>query len=363
MNIDKKDNQIEIKYTRASFFQRVMANLVDFIFLMIFFVSSFLLARLIYNSTSEYKTIMNNINEAKIYSGLYMDSSYTSISKLEEYLASEEKTIPQNMKNVKDTISILNDNNVYGAEAQLRGSKAVINCFFKYLKTTVDLDTYNLIIEDRNNYFLKDDFVYLESDGTKIPYFLLEKGEIEQNEECPLKPIDYYKNAYRPYIDNNLQGYLASSVPTYSKSMKSLTQILFFVEIPVSYVLACLLTYFIPPLIFRRGRMTIGKAIYRIGLINSKCLNPSFKTFLLRFIMLFSLELVLSIFTFGLPIIISFSMMAFSKKRQSFIDYILNLDEINVRGSKIFYSLDEIRLSDLSNYHKPIDFKVRNKIW
>lgn len=363
MEIEKQSSTIEIKYTRARFFQRVMANLIDILVLILLTLSCFLISRSIYNSTNEYKTMMNNINTAKIESGLFMDSAYKSISEIENYLANENKVVPNDMKNVKDTVSILNDDKNYGVEAKIRGAKAVINCFFKYASNIIENETYDSMIQNRNEYFLKEDFVYIQNEN-KIPYFLLnERNEIIQNEECPLTQIEYYKIAYRPYIDTNLQGYLASKIPAYYQSIKKLSSTLFFIELPICAISAFIITYFIPPLIFKRGRMTIGKAIYRIGLVNSNCLNPSFKVFFLRFLMLFFLEFILSIFTFGLPILISFSMMAFSKKRQSFIDYMFNLQEISVRGTKIFYSLDEIRINDLSKYHDPVNFNVRNQDW
>ena len=64
--------------------------------------------------------------------------------------------------------------------------------------------------------------------------------------------------------------------------------------------------------------------------------------FTLRFVIFFFLEILLSLVTFGVPLFVSFSLMAFSKKKQTFHDYMLGIEEVDVESSKIYYSKDEI---------------------
>ena len=91
--------------------------------------------------------------------------------------------------------------------------------------------------------------------------------------------------------------------------------------------------------------------------MNKNVLSVSAKQYTLRFLIFIFLEVLLSLVTLGIPIIISFSMMVFSKKKQSFHDYMLGIEEVDVENSKIYKSYDEI-------YLKPaeVEFKDFNSI-
>jgi hypothetical protein len=121
-----------------------------------------------------------------------------------------------------------------------------------------------------------------------------------------------------------------------------------------------LIVYLVPLFIFRRGRMTFGKAMYGVGLVDSNCLSPSIGRTLARFSIFYFTILILSVFTFGLPIILSFSLMAFSKNKQGFADYMLRINEVDAKRTKIYFSFQEVELEKTSPYKKPIDFKTRN---
>ena len=60
--------------------------------------------------------------------------------------------------------------------------------------------------------------------------------------------------------------------------------------------------------------------------------------------------------SFGLPYIVSFSIMVFSKKKQGFPDYMLGLQEIDTSKSKIYNSMEEIQLDQITPHRKPVDF-------
>ena len=71
---------------------------------------------------------------------------------------------------------------------------------------------------------------------------------------------------------------------------------------------------------------------------------------------------LLSIITIGVPFIISTSMMLFTKKKQGFADYMLDLREIDTSTNKIYYSLEEINLSNIKPNHEPVDFKPEREL-
>jgi hypothetical protein len=135
------------------------------------------------------------------------------------------------------------------------------------------------------------------------------------------------------------------------------SKMIFYLELPVSYLSSGILVYLIPPLCFRRNRYTLGKLLYHVGLVDSRFLAVKGGRFMARFCIFYFGELVLSLFTFGIPYIISFSLMAFSKHKQGFPDYLLGLYEVDLSKSMIYYSAEEIAISGLSNAKKPVDFK------
>ena len=116
-----------------------------------------------------------------------------------------------------------------------------------------------------------------------------------------------------------------------------------------------------PPLFFKRGRKTLGKALYHIGLVDDRVLSPTFWRFSARFLIFLFAELLLSLFTLGIPYIISFSLMAFSKKRQGFPDYMLHLYEIDTSKANIYMDYVEAELKN-ELHGDAIDFRMEKPI-
>lgn len=342
--IENKDNKTYITYQYARFFKRVMANLIDIILFLFCFGILFVSTRAIVNSTEYGKNVNEELYNIRLESGLY------------------ERVVSQDNR-LLDIVSYINE--FYGSASQKK-SNAIgsIKKFLSYSEKVCDKKTSDEIYESYLNYFYDDELVYFdEKTNTSTPYFLKEvddDGFVIENEECPANYLEYYENAYAPFIDNVLQGYLITAIPNYYELNKFSGDMLFYVEIPVSYLLSGILIYFVPTLIFKRGRKTFGKAIYRIGLVDKNFLNPSFGRSFARFCIFYFAELILSLFTFGIPYIISFSLMAFSKKRQGFCDYMLGLYEVDTTNLKIFYNLTDAKINAIEKPTKDIKFKNRD---
>ena len=140
-----------------------------------------------------------------------------------------------------------------------------------------------------------------------------------------------------------------------------MSNILIFGEILPAYCLSGILIYLLPTFIFRRGRKTFGKAIYHIGVVDSRVLNCSLPRSLAKFSIFYFGELILSLFSFGLPFLVSFSIMVFSKKKQGFPDYMLGLEEVDTSEMKIFNDLVEIKLNEITPHKKAVDFTLPTK--
>ena len=337
--IASTSKEINISYYRPKFHQRVFANVVDILIFIFIFFTCFLGVREIITNVPAYKAKSEQLTQMRIDSGLF---AYDDTNVL------------------KDIISVLNYDKGQTAKSRVVRSKRAIDTFIAYVPD----EKREEIVKDYREYRLDSKMVHND-----IPMFVVnEEDEVVENPALvdSIESVSsqiyvtYYKKAYQPFIDNRLQAYLVISVPGYKSILTYQTNLLLWVNIFAVYCFSGLLVYILPIFIFRRGRMTFGKALYGFGLVDSKCLSPSLGFALLRFAIFYFGILTLSLFTFGLPIIISFSLMAFSKNKQGFPDYMMKFTEVDARRTKIYLSFQEVELEKTSQYKKPVDFKPKN---
>lgn len=337
--IASSSKEINISYYRPKFYQRVFANVVDILLFIFVFFSCFLIVREIIANVPEYKTKSEELTQMRVDSGLF---AYDDSNAL------------------RDIISVLNYDKGQSAKSRAVRSKKAIDKFIAYVPD----DKREEIVKDYRDFRLDNKMMHND-----IPLFVIdESNEVVENPSLidSVESISsqiyvtYYKKAYQPYIDNHLQAYLVIAVPNYKSILTYQTNMLLWVNIFAVYCFSGLIVYILPVFIFRRGRMTFGKALYGFGLVNSQCLSPSLGFALLRYAIFYFGILILSLFTFGLPIIISFTMMAFSKNKQGFPDYMMRFIEVDARRTKIYRSFQEVELEKTSQYKKPVDFKPKN---
>lgn len=338
----------EINYVPAKLTRRVFANLLDILIFALLLVSLFSLARLIVSNTEIYKNNFNEMVNIKVDSGLYVKED-------------DDKT-------VTDIISYLNNDSNQTAGSKTKRARKAIETFFTYTKSFVDSgkisqNQYDIIAEDYSTFMLSEKMVY---EGQKMFILDEEKGIIENpdltGEASNLSNIHsyYFDNAYKPYIDKHLQGYLITTIPHYYELNEYVALTLIFAEILPSYLVSGLLVYLLPIFIFKHGRMTWGKAVYRIALLDKRVLSPKIGRSLARFAIFYFGELILSLVTFGIPYIISFTMMLVTKNKQGFPDYMLGLREVDCTSDKVYLSFDEITMDAIKKNKKAPEFTTRN---
>ena len=325
---------IEIRYIRPRFHRRVFANLLDIIIMAFLTVGLFLASRAIVQSTSTYIA-----KEAEIVS--YMKDSGL-------YVVNEDQSF-------KDIVTYYQDDSFSGSQKK-NGAIQAIDTFFAFAEEKCEPSDVAEMKESYDTYRLNPSFTM-----NGEPYFILSEGVIKENPDCPASYALYFTNVYGPYIDNYLQGYLITKVPGYLELAKFEALYLIFAEVLPAYAVAGLLTYLVPPLIFHRNRYTIGKLAYHVGLANNELLSVPLGRFLGRFCIFYFAELLLSLVTFGIPFIISFSLMAFSKQRQGFPDYLLSLHEVDLTKNRLYKSYEEIRLSGIDDHKSPVDFRMDSR--
>ena len=346
---------LHVEYTRPKFWHRCMANFVDFFIMLITFLLLFIGARAIVQNTPSYKSSISRLGQIQVQSGLYIesDSGQTATKNMDiiyycdTYLGSYGKYY-----DIEEEITDPKTKNAYVIVG--------LQKFFKYCSDSNNckneryVELLGYFDEARLTPVLNDIHYYVkDSDNKIIPNPTLADDATKSDK--------YYLNVFKPFIEKRCIPFLSANVPEYNKLNKVDYQALLFIELPIAYALAGFLTYFVPPLFFRRGRKTLGKALYHIGLIDGRVLSPTFPRFLARFAIFFFGELILSLFSFGIPYIISFSLMAFSKKKQGFPDYMLGLYEIDTSKANIYMDYVEAQLKN-ELHGKAIDFKMEERL-
>ena len=339
----------EIVYYKPMFHRRVMANLLDIIIFAFIFVSSFSICRLIVSSTDTYKNNFNQLDEIRLNSGIYIKDGNDKVS---------------------DIITVLNSDTANNNQYKKERANLAIDTFLTYASSVCSTSDYQEIELNYREFRLNTSLTYNNSDSpyNGYPLFVInDNNEVVENPELfatgayvPNIYYYYYNNAYSPYIDKNLQGYLITKIPQYYDLVKYFSNTMIFVDLLPAFLFSGIIVYYVPTLFFSRGRCTFGKALYRIGLVDQKVLSPTFARATARFAIFYFAELCLSLVTFGAPFLISFTMMVATKQKRGFPDYMLGLTEIDMSRTKIYKSYDEADLDRINSYKEPVDFKVRN---
>ena len=340
---------IEIKYKPAKMIHRVMANLFDILIFLLLTIALFLGCRAITIRNDNYKEAYAGYRHAQIESGLYYDDKSQAYPNIIEYL-DKDSGVSQIQKH--------------------KLSLEAIKKFYTYIvqEDSVTSEIRTKIDTKYTEYFTKDlkhnDFPYIESFeivGNEINIVECDYSSASVEDNVP-HDVDYYRDVYKPFVNDELLAVFGSYSTEYRVNIAKVGKMFVLIDAPISVSVAGLLVYLVPALCFRRGHKTFGKAMYHIGLIDSRYLNVSWKRFLARFAIFYFGILLLSVFTLGVPMLISTSLMFFSKKKQGFPDYMLGLREVDTSTNKIYYSLEEINLSSIDPHHKPVDFRPEKEL-
>ena len=346
MEEERKSNKepLRIEYELAPFHRRVLANMIDIIIMFLLFVAIYIPTNAITKATSAYKHDEDLVNQYRLDSGLFLknDSTKTYVMYPTYY------------------DNYANDASWY---VKMNKTSESIENFIVYVGKKLDANQQAVVQKDYDEYRLK--FKY---EGE--PYFVLKDGKVVSNKyseydgsgTCKATNEMYYKEVYSIYAVQQCGGYLLTMFPEYKGAMQEMSNMLFFIELPIAYTLSAVLTFLVPPLIFRRGRKTLGKLLYRVGLIDKRLLSPSAGRYMGRFAILFFLELVLSFFTFGIPFILSFTLMAFSKRKQGFPDFAMSLIEIDTSKANIYFNKYEASVDQMQERKKGISFHMKSQV-
>ena len=348
---EPQENEIlTINYTKPKFWHRLMANFVDIFIMFVLFLSLFIGVRAIVQATPSYKNDQKRLNDIQLECGLYVENpsndvtgNYDIIYYCDNYVGTYGKDFDPDITS--------------SPSGKIGRVVKAIKIFLAFSSENSSQERYQELVGYYDSYRLDTTL-----DG--VHYFIKDGDSIVPNAtlaEDSTKLVYFYNNVYKPFIEKRCIPFLTSNVPEYNKLMRMDVRYLLFIEVPIAYCLAGILTYMVPPLFFKRGRKTLGKALYHIGLIDKRVLSPTLPRFFARFSIFFFGELILSLFSFGIPYIISFTMMLVTKNKQGFPDYMLGLYEIDTSKANIYMDYVEAQLKN-TLHGQAIDFKMEKPL-
>ena len=364
------EQHINIQYEIPAYHRRFIAAFIDLVIFFLLGVGCYILAELAVHATPTYKHADAMVEKYREESGVFRYS-----------------TSRQTWENVS---TYLDNNNDLGYPNRISICQTSINDFIDYIYKAWQKEpgtkyddkrfeniteaTYNFVVNDYDSSRLSDKlkdeygnklFIQIDEEiddpNSDDPANTITVKSIIRNPDSKASDKYYYTHFYREYTLEHCGSFLISFFPEYKQALKTMSNFLFFVQLPAAVTLSCFITYALPPLIVGRGKPTIGMLIYHIGRVDSSLLSLKPGRFLARYAIFFFGIIILSLFTFGIPLLGSATMMIFSKKKQSFPDYMLGIVEVDTNKQKIYKSKYEISLDSATDHKDAIDFKMRTR--
>ena len=194
-----------------------------------------------------------------------------------------------------------------------------------------------------NDVFFEDDTFY-QSYQKRKSEAVNEKGELLfQLISGSYVEKDFSDDVYYSFYQKEFENY-ASAALSHNVRFAELSNLIVrisVIEIVLSMSVGFALSFVIVPLILKRGRKTIGMYLFKISLVGGDALNVRGKILLFRNVLLLLIGYWLTIFTFGIPWLVSLTMMTFSKTGQDFFDYMSGTYVVSTKDKDIYLDYAE----------------------
>lgn len=278
--MDKKELNISIDSVKSSIGKRLIAFIVDFLvtFFVAILINSYIF-RPIFVKHFQLEEKQLNYQNLLVESGLYFeeDGYFYTIDYINNYQTMNET---QYLTYLDDKITAFYNNTEFVNESNK-------NQFIEAKKEAANV------------------FVYDEKNNT----FVFADG-VEFNEK-----LQFYKDALKDalaILEKN------DSIFSFMQEYYSITIMSFI----ISLFFPLLIFFMIIPLCFKNGA-TLGKYLFNLGIIDLDSKQYAKKLQLvIRFFTFFVLELLFSIITFGLIILVSFAISIFNKNHRCIHDFL-----------------------------------------
>ena len=205
------------------------------------------------------------------------------------------------------------------------------------------------LLSTRLDEFYHND-VFFEDDTFYQSYQKRKSEAVNEKGELLFKLIsgsyvekDFSDDVYYSFYQKEFENY-ASAALSHNVRFADLSNLIVrisVIEIVLSMGVGFALSFVIMPLILKRGRKTIGMYLFKISLVGGDALNVRGKILLFRNVLLLLIGYWLTIFTFGIPWLVSLTMMTFSKTGQDFFDYMSGTYVVSTKDKDIYLDYAE----------------------
>ena len=318
----EETNVIELNYELPRFTRLISSYLADFFIFLFLSILLIVPGVFILEAIPNFQNVLNTRNQILVDSKLYIK---------------KDKLIRLDTFYKEDTNLTYNEKS---EELNLR-----LTYFFT---TFINNDLENKGLETYNNIKSKGNF-----EGDKL---------FDENFNRVLINSDYDEAYFNFYLDayNTALGYLQVN----KSYVENRNNVIF------GYVLTIILAssvsfitlFLIIPLIFNRGKKTLGMLFTHLSLINIRAFSVSNKCFCFRFLFQFFVMFLASLFSFLIPILISIGFLIFSKRRQTLTNYIFNTYIVYNENQIVYINLKEYQIKNKKLEENFIDNKLDLKL-
>ncbi len=193
--------------------------------------------------------------------------------------------------------------------------------------------------ENESFYYENEDFGINAYNQRKIDSQLfIYNTSTEKYEKTSMATFNSLKNFYD---DEYQQALSFLSIDTECLNLSRKITIVSIAEVLFSLTIPLVGFYLVIPLCLKNGA-TLGKKLMGIGVASRKNgFAPSKVQFVMRFFAFYLLEFILSIFTLGIPLLVSFTMMFFHKEKIYLHDYLAATICVDTHSCVIFKNKSE----------------------
>lgn len=291
---------MEVKFEKAKFSSRILAFGADLIAMVATGLGLVIASQAILQNVPFYKEAGQVLNQVQLDSGLYIEKNKDVVALCDYY---EPLNVDQ-YKASNDEMNIALTN--FYKNDQFFSDTAWSNQHYLDLKIDSGL------------------FIYTDDSHTSTT-------PVSEDEASLKKMYEFFGRT----ITQDATVYIMK-YPGYVEATKTLNLSFIFLILLLPIILTVTIWEFIVPLIFDNGRRTLGKFLFKISVVDARGLSPSFPRFLLRFLFFLFVEVILSMVSFLIPLIVSFSMFVFNKNNQSLHDYVINTYVVDSADKRIF---------------------------
>src|SRR5574344_743558 len=231
--------QTEVHFDRPKYSTRVFAFLFDFLCMAITYVLLMIATQSIVSISPYYSSANKTIDDIQVLSGLYVTKTDGSQQLIcDYYYNSTEYTVPEVNKMIDDSLIAFYTSTSFGPLISERES------------VEDPLDVYN--------------YQKIPKGETVGVYFIYnDAGEIVAKSTATDNDLYTF---YTSAMSQKAVGYL-TLYPGYIEASQAIFYLFYFVILLVPLILSFFIFEFIPPMIFKRGRKTLGKLIFKIGIV------------------------------------------------------------------------------------------------